>query len=242
MIGAVIPQPSATAQERGSVQPTLQVRRVHDWALLPVKHHLDRAASQAEAGHLATDFRYTRDFRRPTACPPWVLGQEAGWRLLSPLTLTLSPIEDAQVAGEEADLAAAGRLLGMGEFWRRGEGYLATRTASWLRLHQYRGASGEWESMFLPNGHGSAEWHLGFAARIPEQYLLLVTSLDDGPAGLDVPTGILTDRQVNRSWDGAGFTAAIRPTSTVRLVRGEPFARLLLLHRDSLQAKLSEAE
>lgn len=166
------------------------------------------------------------------------MGQEAGWQLLAPLSVTLSPIEDAQI-GPDEDLTTAGRILGMSEFWRRGEGYLATKPASWLRAHQYRGPGDAWESMFIPNGQGSAEWHLGFAARIPESYLLLITGLDDLP-GLQVPTGILTDRQVNRTWDGPGLSVAIRPTDTVRLQRGQPFARMLLLHRDSLQAKLAE--
>ncbi len=166
------------------------------------------------------------------------MGQEAGWHLLAPITVELSPIEDAQI-GPDEDLATAGRILGMTEFWRRGEGYLATRPLPWLRVHQYRGTNEAWESMFVPNGQGTAEWHLGFAARIPESYLLLITGLDDLP-GLDVPTGILTERQVNRTWDTVGLSVAIRPTDTIKLHRGEPFARMVLLHRDSLQAKLAE--
>jgi hypothetical protein len=224
--------------ESVAVHPVLEVRRIHQWALLPEKRHVDRQPGREEAKHLDADFRYHRAFRRPEACPPWVMGQEAGWQLLAPISVTLNPIEDAQI-GPDEDLTAAGRILGMTEFWRRGEGYLATKPASWLRAHQYRGTGDAWESMFVPNGQGSAEWHLGFAARIPESYLLLITGLDE-PAGLDVPTGILTDRQVNRTWDGPGLSVAIRPTDTIRLQRGQPFARMLLLHRDSLQAKLVE--
>ena len=220
------------------MHPVIEVRRIHQWALLPDKGHVERQPGREEAKHLDADFRYHRAFRRPEACPPWVMGQEAGWRLLAPISVTLSPIEDAQI-GPEEDLGAAGRILGMTEFWRRGEGYLATKASSWLRAHQYRGTGEAWESMFVPNGQGSVEWHLGFAARIPESYLLLITGLDGLP-GLQVPTGILTDRQVNRTWDTAGLSVAIRPTATVQLRRGEPFARMLLLHRDSLQAKLTE--
>lgn len=166
------------------------------------------------------------------------MGQEIGWVLPSPLSLTLSPIVDVQVGADE-DLAATGRLLGMSEFWRRGSGYIGTERSSWLRSYQYRGPDGAWESMFIPNGDGTAEWHLGWGLRIPDDYLLLITGLDSQP-GLEIPTGLLTDRQVNGTWDRIGLSVAIRPLQTVQLSRGEPFARMLLLHRDSLQAKLEE--
>jgi len=215
------------------------MRRIHDWALLPEKHHVDRAESRLEAQHLAASFRYHRAFRRPEACPPWVLGQEAGWVLRAPVSVTLDPIVDVQI-GTDEDLAAAGRLLGVSDFWQRGEGYIGAAKTSWLRSHQYRGAGDSWESMFVPNGAGTAEWHLGFGLQIPDRYFLLVTGRDD-LVGLDVPTGVLTQRQVNRTWESVGLSVAIRPVTTQRLERGQPFARLLLLHQDSLQASLEEA-
>ncbi len=220
------------------MQPLIKVRRLHDWAVLPEKHRVDRQAVRAEAGMLESDFRYHRAFRHAAACPPWVMGQEIGWLLPSPLSLTLTPIIDVQVGAEE-DLASAGRLLGMSEFWRRGSGYIGTERNSWLRSYQYRGPDGAWESMFIPNGDGTAEWHLGWGLRIPDDYLLLVTGLDTQP-DLEIPTGLLTDRQVNGTWDRTGLSVAIRPLRTVQLSRGQPFARMVLLHRDSLQAKLEE--
>jgi hypothetical protein len=94
--------------------------------------------------------------------------------------------------------------------------------------------------MFLPNGEGTVEWHLGWAARIPDDHLLMVSAIDG--AALEVPTGVMTPRQVNRTWDGIGMSVAIKPTRPVRLARGEPFARITLLHRDTLQAKLDVHE
>jgi len=220
------------------VHTQIQVRRLHDWAVLPEKARVDRKDARAEARLLESDFRYHRAFRQPAACPPWVMGQELGWLLPSPLTMTLTPIADVQVGAEE-DLAAAGRLLGISEFWRRGSGYIGTERSSWLRSYQYRGAEGAWEAMFLPNGDGTAEWHLGWGMRIPEDYLLLITGLDSLP-GLVIPTGVLTDRQVNHTWERTGLSVAIRPLQTVQLSRGQPFARMVLLHRESLQAKLEE--
>lgn len=76
------------------------------------------------------------------------MAQEIGWVLPSPLTVTLSPAVDVQVGADE-DLAAACRLLGTSEFWRRGSGYIGTERSSWLRSYQYRGADGAWEAMFI---------------------------------------------------------------------------------------------
>ncbi len=223
--------------EGAGVHPVIEVRRIHDWALPPYKRRVERHSGREEAHQLREGFRYHRAFRRPEACPPWVLGQEAGWVLPAPVALTLEPFQDVQIGAEE-DLAAAGRLLGVSEFWRRGEGYIGTERTSWLRSYQYRGKDDSWEAMFIPNGDGTVEWHLGWGARIPAEYLLLITGCDDR-VGLSVPTGLLTDRQVNRSWEN-GFSIAIRPTATVQLRRGDPVARMLLLHRDSLQATLRE--
>lgn len=217
--------------------PVIEVRRIQDWALLPHKQRIERADGREEAAHLARDFRYHRAFRRPEACPPWVLGQEAGWVLPAPITVELGPFQDAQI-GPDEDLATAGRLLGMGEFWRRGDGYIGAERTSWLRSYQYRGKDDAWEAMFVPNGQGTAEWHLGFALRIPPEYLLLITGCDDQD-GFSIPTGLLTERQVNKSWD-SGFSIAIRPTTPTPVHRGDPVARMMLLHRDSLQAQLQE--
>jgi hypothetical protein len=224
------------------VQQTVQVRRLHDWALLPRKNHVDRSRPREEAAMLAAHFRYHRQFRQAEACPPWVLGQELGWIIDSPVTITVSPLDDVQVASAgDGELREAGRLFGREEFWRRGEGYIAATRNDWLRTCQYRGLGGSWEGMFIPNGQGSAEWRLGWSIRIPEDCFLLVTALDENP-GIMVPAGVLTARQAGRTWDGEGFSIAIRPERTVSLSRGQPVARIVLLSRDSLQARIEETE
>jgi hypothetical protein len=95
--------------------------------------------------------------------------------------------------------------------------------------------------MFIPNGQGSAEWRLGWALRIPEDNFLLVTSLDD-PTDLTVPTGVLTARQVNRTWEDGGFSIAVRPERALTLTRGQPIARIVLLAKQSLQSKIEVLE
>lgn len=62
----------------------------------------------------------------------------------------------------------------------------------------------------------------------------------DGPGGLEVPTGILDHRTVQRLNAETGFSIAIKPRRSVQLRRGQPFAKILLLHPDSLRAKADE--
>lgn len=220
--------------------PSIGLRKLHPWALLPQKRHIEKAPSREESTLLEESFRYHRMARAKEFCPPWVLGQELGWQLLSPVTVDFSPVDDVQVSGE-VDPAEAGRVLDVTEFWLRGSTFMAAPRNSWIRSFQYRGRDGGWEAMFLPNGEGTVEWHLGWAARIPEDHFLMVSSLDE-PMGLEIPTGVMTAKQVNRTWDGVGISVAIRPTARRRLTRGEPFARVMLIHRDTLQAKLEVVE
>ena len=233
-----VPQPAETAED------AVEITRLTSWALAPVKKRIARSSARQEAAVLAESFRYHRLFRHASACPPWVLGQELGWVILSPVTITLTPLDDIQLAAHEHDGGAvdpreAARLLGREDFWRRGDGFIATRRTDWLRSYQFRGADGAWEGMFLPNGQGTVEWRLGWGLRIPDNAFLMITALDDGP-DLTVPTGILTARQANRTSSGSGFSIAIRPTRPVTLERGEPVARIILLDRRSLQATLVE--
>lgn len=96
----------------------------------------------------------------------WLLGQELGWIVASPVSVTLSPLDDVQIAaGDDEEVRAAGRLFVREEFWRHDDGYIAVSRNDWLRTYQYRGADGRWQGMFLPNGQGSAEWRLSGTSR-----------------------------------------------------------------------------
>jgi hypothetical protein len=224
------------------VQQIVEVRRLYPWAILPGKRHVDRADAREEAQLLAGHFRFHRQFRHAEACPPWVMGQELGWEIRSPVTVELSQLDDVQLAaGDGTAVQEAGQLFGRDEFWRRGDGFIATARTDWLRTYQFRGHSGEWQGMFLPNGQGSVEWRLGFALRIPAGYFLLVSALDDAD-GFTVPTGVLTDRQVNRTWDEGGFSIALRPDRRTTVNRDQPIARIVLLPRESLQARIVNTE
>ncbi len=234
--------PSQVDQRKVHVSVNVQVCQLHDWAVLPYKARVDRSGPREEARILAEHFRYHRNVRSSAACPPWVLGQELGWIIASPLRMNFTPLNDIQVtAGNDDERIETSHLFARDQFWRRSEGYIALSRNDWLRTFQYRGKEGRWEAMFLPNGQGTVEWRLGWAIRIPERYFLLVTAAGE-LEGITVPQGVLTAQQANRTLEQGGFSIAIRPDRDVTVHRGQPIARIVLLSPDSLQTALEETD
>ncbi|MFF4557699.1 hypothetical protein [Streptomyces sp. NPDC001422] len=214
--------------------PVVLFRPAHSWAIVPERRRVDRAAAKDTSAAYRKSFRHVRAERRPEHCAPWVMGQELGWRIPSPIDVTLSPLDQIEVASDGDPRAAAGAAA-RAELWQRERSSLAVDRTSWLHLYQFRTEAG-WENMFLPNGAGSVEWHLGWNVELPRGYFLLVAPLEDGPPGLDIPTGVMSSTVCSRMNEGNGFGIAIRPTTSVTLSRGQHIARLILLHADSLQA------
>ncbi|GAA1309153.1 hypothetical protein [Saccharothrix xinjiangensis] len=205
------------------------------WALVPEAPKVDRRTARQERDLYAEHFRYRRVARLPVDCPPWVMGQELGWLVRSPITFSPGPVLDSELAVPDGEQAAdVARKVGTAELWRRDGAVIAIRGAAWIREFDFRGRQG-WEGMFLPNGAGTVEWRLGWEARIPERYLMLV--LGAGHPGLDVPLGVLPAKVVNAMGERGGFSLAIHPTAPTTVQRGDPVARLVLLHPDSLQAR-----
>ncbi|MEU4807003.1 hypothetical protein [Actinosynnema sp. NPDC023587] len=205
------------------------------WAVVPDAPHVDRRAARGERDLYAEHFRYQRVTRLPADCPPWVMGQELGWLVRSPITFHPEPLEDNELAVPEDEQAAdVARRLGTSELWKRGDAWIATRNASWLRAFDFRGEHG-WEGMFVPNGSGTVEWRLGWGVRIPDRYLLLV--MDAGHPGLRIPLGVLSAKVVNGMAGRGGFSIAVEPTEPTMVRRGDTLARIVLLHPESLQAR-----
>ncbi|WP_331761055.1 hypothetical protein OH797_38140 (plasmid) [Streptomyces anulatus] len=213
-------------------------RPLQSWALPPEKPRTDRGAARAERDTYRDSFRYLRIPRLPADCPPWVLGQELGWAVRSPVTLTMKPLDDIGIAvPEREDAHQAGRRLGGAGIWQRGEEWIAARNADWLHLGDYRAANGSWEGMFLPNGQGTVEWRLGWAATIPARtFLMVMPPPGSGPDGLRVPLGVIPAKSVNAMADRGGMSIAVEPERPVTVHRGQEIARIVLLHPDSLRA------
>jgi hypothetical protein len=162
------------------------------------------------------------------------MGQEAGWRVLSPIDVTLSPLEQSEVLTDRNEAKSAVAAANKSEIWTRNDSSLAVHKTNWLHLYQHQTESG-WENMFLPNGVGTVEWKLGWAAEIPKGYFLMVMPEPESPPEIEVPIGILSSTVVSRL--KTGLSLAIRPMKQVHVTRGQPIARLMLLHSESLQAR-----
>ncbi|MGI5461066.1 hypothetical protein ACQEWB_49530 [Streptomyces sp. CA-249302] len=209
--------------------------QVQPWSLVPDPPRADRAGARAERDAYRKHFRYKRITRLPVDCPPWVLGQELGWLVRSPVSIDMAPLGDLDFdVPPDEELRDVGRKINRSEVWHRGDGWIATRDSSWLRTYDYRSDDDNWESMFLPNGLGTVEWRLGWGVTIPERYFLMV--MDVAVPGLEVPLGVIPARAANGMAERGGFSVAVRPTRPVSLRRGDPIARLVLLHADSLRS------
>lgn len=217
--------------------PEVTFRTLQPWALLPAKPRVDRAEARAERDAYRESFRYLRVPRLPADCPPWVLGQELGWSVRSPLTLTMKPLDDVGLAVPDSeDPHQVGRRLGGQGMWQRGKDWIATGNTAWLHLGDYRTQGGNWEGMFLPNGLGTVEWRLGWAATVPTGTFLMVMPPPDGPPnGLTVPLGVIPAKAVNAMTARGGMSIAIRPHQDTTIHRGQEVARIVLLHPDSLR-------
>jgi hypothetical protein len=210
------------------------------WALVPEAPLVNRREARHERDLYRDHFRYKRIARLPVDCPPWILGQELGWIIRSPVAVTMSPIGDVEfdVPAEE-DLRSVGRKIHRTEMWRRDDAWIATTDTEWMRFYDYATPGDGWESMFVPNGSGTVEWRLGWAVRIPERYFLMVMGI--GRPGLDVPVGVLAAKTLNGMAERGGISIAVGPTVRTELSRGDPVGRLVLLHPDSLRSTTTVA-
>ena len=107
-----------------------------------------------------------------------------------------------------------------------------TRQAGWIGLYDFRNGD-HYERMFYVNGQGSVEWVMGWEMRIPPQYFVMLMPYEQIP-NLEVIVGLLDHKNLKRPGK-SGLSIAIRPTGPVQLTRGQPIARIILLHGDSLR-------
>lgn len=210
-------------------------RALHPWALLPFKRRVDAGAAERKAALYSRELRWLRSSRVAALCWPFRLGQELGWLVPSPIDVRLTPLCELEVDPAPAATQDLAQVTDHTELWHRGRSALALKPTGWLRFHQYRTAEG-WMSMFVPNGERSVEWHLGWRVDIPDDAFLLVMPAHEA-RGLDVPLGILDAKTVRRLNATHGISIAVRPRRAVPIQRGQPIARLVLLHADSLRAK-----
>lgn len=211
----------------------------YNWAILPKKkkYHI------SEYDHrdlYDSNFRWVRKTRQKELCMPWRIGNELGWYILSPIDILMSPVDDVEIHLDEKELEDTQKFLGFKNLWKRDDSYISVSN-DWMKLYQYRGVNGNWEAMFIPNGEGSIEWRLGFSIKIPKGYSLLLCPIE-GAEKYEIPFGLLPEKYVNEMSSGDGISIAITPKVKFQLSRGEPFARIILIENETINAECENIE
>lgn len=204
------------------------------WALLPRKASPDHHRARERARLYREHFRWIRAERQPEFCAPWVLGHEFGWRLDSPVDVTLDSLEQIEIESRDNPETAV-RAAAKTELWIRDGTALTMDRSPWLHLYQFR-RNDRWENMFIPNGQATIEWRLGWAVHDIGDQAILVFPTDAQP-DLGVKVGVLTSASLQRM-KTIGFSIAVSPRRRVTISRGQEIARIALLHPDSLKTKM----
>lgn len=223
--------------------PVIEFRSKYPWALPPQRDRIVTDAMKEHAQTVDREFRWHRAGRLPELCWPWRLAAELGWVIRSPVDVRVEPIHDFEVAGPAVTNMTAGPggdqedLLRDYDIWTHHRTPIAVRKheSRWMRLHDFQSEHG-WQSMFVPNGRGTVEWFLGWACDWPaDAFALILPHRFDGP--VQVMQGILDAAHLHAAGQKLGVSIAIQPTARAEIRRGDPIARLILLHADSLRAR-----
>lgn len=218
----------------------VEVRARYPWAILPAKCKVGVESAKNDAAMYAENFRWMRSDRVPELCWPWRLGHEIGWTIASPVDIRMDRIDDVELAADVEGVEAFAAAAGYSALWRRGKNFIGIRNAGWLRQAEVKTDRG-WEAMFVPNGGGSLEWHLGWDLEIPAGYFLLVFGMEELP-DLEVPVGVMDSKALGRLNQTSGMAIAVRPRRPVSIARGQPVARMVLLHADSVKMQMTVRE
>lgn len=210
--------------------PTISFEALYPWALLPHHTQIDHGGARTRARLYREQFRYVRAERQPEFCAPWVVGQELGWRIDSPIDVVLTPLVQVEI-DPSGDAESAVRAAAKSELWLRRETALSLDRTSWLHLYQFRHED-HWENMFVPNGQATIEWRLGWRPKDYGHYALMIFPSERVP-DLGVQVGVLTKSTLHHI-DATGFSIAMSPRREVSIARGDEIARIVLLHPDSL--------
>jgi len=201
-----------------------------NWALTPTKFVPDLSAARAKRDALRGGFVHVRAERLPEFCPPWVQGQLIGWRVHSPIDVTLTPLPQYEIPAD-CDSAESARATGQQQVWMRGDAAIAVSAPPWLNGFEYL-QDGRRQNMFIPNGLGTVEWRLGWTVRDPVGFgLLIVPTI--GQESLGVEWGYLSLKALERL-EEKGLSIAVRPDREIRISRGQEIARLIPISPEAL--------
>jgi len=207
--------------------------RQYDWAFLPIKKKADEVDSSIKELY-EDNFRWLRQNRKKEYCAPWRVGNELGWYVCSPIDVTIYPLDDFEMSLDPNEMENIHKVLGFKNLWKRENSYISLKD-DWLKLYQFKGKTGSWDTMFIPNGEGTVEWRLGFSIVIPNEYSLLICPLEENK-GYSIPYGVLTSKQLSSMNSNGGVSIAIKPQKILKICRGEPIGRIILISTNSIKA------
>ncbi|WP_145012685.1 hypothetical protein [Kocuria salsicia] len=205
--------------------------QLYSWAIPPAKYELDLPAAREKRTLSAESFTHLRAERQPEFCPPWIQGATLGWRINSPIDITLSPLRQVEIAGGEQTSESA-RAVGMNQVWVRDSATLAVEQRAWLTSYEFETSQGS-QTMFLPNGLDTVEWRLGWSATTADDFGLLVVPSPETP-DLGVQIGLFSSATIERL-HSTGMSIAISPRCELTLSRGDEIARLIPISREALR-------
>ncbi len=198
------------------------------WALIPKKYEVNLSEARAHRTRMRENFTHLRAERQPEFCPPWIQGASLGWRILSLIDVTLTPLKQVEVAGGESAINSV-QAVGMSQMWLRGGASIAVNPPPWLNAYEFNTSTGT-ETMFIPNGLGTVEWRQGWSIKDFGDFGVLVIPSPAQP-DLGVEIGLLS-AQVLKRIETKGMSIAIAPKKDVDIRRGDEIARLIPISRD----------
>jgi len=214
--------------------PIVKFIQKYKWAILPTKNKISIKDIKEKTKIYSEEFRWIRTSRSKELCWSWRLAQEIGWDIVSPIDVEMKPLDDIQITNDLTEIKSLNDFISNSHVWRRDKEAIVMPKQSWVNLYQYKSKE-NWESIFIPNGDGSVEWHLGFNIRIPKLTYLLVLPFHR-KTGLDVEMGILDKKSLDKMNSVSSMSIVIRPNCKIKIQRGDKIAKLILLGADVLNA------
>lgn len=203
--------------------------RLNNWSILPTKEKVTTPEP------IPTSIRWLTKERVKGACYPYKMGKQLGWIISSPIDVNISPVEEIQIRGNREDVTEVGRMLGI-DFWvQRGETFIGIKPSSWFQILQAR-VEDNWQGLFIPNGERTFEWRLGWGIEIPDDYFLLIQPLE-GEENFIVHPGLLFPKSLEKFNHGLGQGIAFEPKKQHKIRKGDPLARIFVLHNSALEIK-----
>ena len=201
------------------------VQRRFDWAILPEKREFKRVSPISQPA--VNSFKWHANVRDESSCLPRNLGLQIGLYVLSPVSISLDPIDEVQFHCSDDELSSAVSENGFVECWNRGDTRFGFRSSTNFRQFDFR-VDQHWESMFVPNGNGTVEWRLGYNIDIDDNMGLLVAPLDDLTDAVAL-YGFIPSNSLKRMSASSGFSIALRIFKSTRIEKGQEIARIIPL-------------